>query len=202
MTISGFPPSDAPDADVALLPLMLWLSPAFPVGSFAYSQGLEWAVESADIHDARSLGGWLVDLLEFGPPRSDALLFADCISRGRGGRLGSPRGGKRGRHRARQFCRTSPGDHVSGRRLCRRRSRRMGLRSSASAFAGGARRLSRGRRLGCGGSRVAARGEPSGLHLGPNRRRRLCCRAPRPDRPDRRSEDPGDAHPPHTRACP
>ena len=55
---------------------MLWLSPAFPVGSFAYSQGLEWAVESGDIHDARSLGGWLVDLLSFGAPRSDAMLFA------------------------------------------------------------------------------------------------------------------------------
>ena len=58
---------------------MLWLSPAFPVGSFAYSQGLEWAVESGDIQDARSLGGWLVDLLTFGAPRADALLFADCF---------------------------------------------------------------------------------------------------------------------------
>jgi urease accessory protein len=58
---------------------MLWLSPAFPVGSFAYSQGLEWVVESGDIQDARSLGGWLVDLLTFGAPRADALLFADCF---------------------------------------------------------------------------------------------------------------------------
>ena len=79
MTLTGFPPSEAPDADAALLPLMLWLSPAFPVGSFAYSQGLEWAVESGDIRDARSLGGWLVDLLTFGAPRADALLFADCF---------------------------------------------------------------------------------------------------------------------------
>jgi urease accessory protein len=61
---------------------MLWLSPAFPVGSFAYSQGLEWAVESGDIHDARSLGGWLVDLLSFGAPRADAILFADCFRAG------------------------------------------------------------------------------------------------------------------------
>jgi urease accessory protein len=58
---------------------MLWLSPAFPVGSFAYSQGLEWAVETGDIHDARSLGGWLVDLLTFGAPRADAILFAECF---------------------------------------------------------------------------------------------------------------------------
>jgi urease accessory protein len=60
----------------ALMPLMLWLSPAFPVGSFAYSQGLEWAVEDGDVHDARSLGGWLVDLLTLGAPRADAILFA------------------------------------------------------------------------------------------------------------------------------
>ncbi len=67
----------APDAEAALLPLMLWLSPAFPVGSFAYSQGLEWAVEAGDVKDARSLGGWLVDLLSFGAPRADAILFAE-----------------------------------------------------------------------------------------------------------------------------
>jgi urease accessory protein len=79
VTISRFPPADAADADAALLPLMLWLSPAFPVGSFAYSQGLEWAVESGDIQDARSLGGWLVDLLTFGAPRTDAILFAECF---------------------------------------------------------------------------------------------------------------------------
>jgi urease accessory protein len=79
VTISRFPPSDAPHADAALLPLMLWLSPAFPVGSFAYSQGLEWAVESGDIQDARSLGGWLVDLLTYGALRADALLFAECF---------------------------------------------------------------------------------------------------------------------------
>ncbi len=64
------------EPEPALLPLMLWLSPAFPVGSFAYSHGLEWAVEAGDISDARSLGGWLVDLLTFGAPRADAILFA------------------------------------------------------------------------------------------------------------------------------
>src|SRR5271167_4132628 len=79
VTVPRSPPSGATDADAALLPLMLWLSPAFPVGSFAYSQGVEWAVEIGDIHDARSLGGWLVDLLSFGAPRADAILFAECF---------------------------------------------------------------------------------------------------------------------------
>ncbi len=60
----------------AELPLLLWLSPAFPVGSFAYSHGLEWAVEAGDIGDAATLRAWLSDLLHFGAPRADAILFA------------------------------------------------------------------------------------------------------------------------------
>jgi urease accessory protein len=58
------------------LPLFLWLSPAFPVGSFAYSHGLEWALEAGDVVDAASLGQWLADLIAFGAPRADAILFA------------------------------------------------------------------------------------------------------------------------------
>ena len=64
------------ELEASLLPLMLWFSPAFPVGSFAYSHGLEWLIEAGDIFDATSLGGWLVDLLTFGAPRADAILFA------------------------------------------------------------------------------------------------------------------------------
>jgi urease accessory protein len=67
----------APEPDGgSLLPLLIWLSPGFPVGAFAYSHGLEWAVEAGDIVDARSLQGWLVDLFELGAPRSDAVLFS------------------------------------------------------------------------------------------------------------------------------
>ena len=32
--------------------LMAWLSPAYPVGAFSYSSGIEWAVESGDIAHA------------------------------------------------------------------------------------------------------------------------------------------------------
>jgi urease accessory protein len=58
------------------LPLFLWLSPAFPIGAFAYSHGLEWAVEANDVVDAGSLSQWLADLAAFGAPRADAILFA------------------------------------------------------------------------------------------------------------------------------
>jgi urease accessory protein len=62
--------------DCSHLKLFVWLSPAFPVGAFAYSHGLEWAVETGDIHNADSLVGWLGDLLAHGSPRNDALLLA------------------------------------------------------------------------------------------------------------------------------
>lgn len=57
------------------LALMVWMSPAFPVGGFAYSHGLEWAAEAGDLRDAASLGGWLGDLLTHGGPHNDAVLF-------------------------------------------------------------------------------------------------------------------------------
>jgi urease accessory protein len=57
-------------------PLLLWLSPAFPVGAFAYSHGLEWAFEAGDITGAASLAAWLADLARFGGPQLDASLFA------------------------------------------------------------------------------------------------------------------------------
>lgn len=58
------------------LPLLVWLSPAFPVGSFAYSHGLEWAFEAGDVVDAETTLRWIGDLLECGGPWSDAVLLA------------------------------------------------------------------------------------------------------------------------------
>lgn len=58
------------------LPLFVWLSPAFPVGSFAYSHGLEWAAAAGDVRDASTLEHWLADLLAHGGARNDAILLA------------------------------------------------------------------------------------------------------------------------------
>jgi urease accessory protein len=58
------------------LPLLVWLSPAFPVGAFAYSHGLEAAVEAGDIHNAQSLQEWLSDLIQHGSLKTDAVLVA------------------------------------------------------------------------------------------------------------------------------
>lgn len=62
----------------AILPLSIWLSPAFPVGAFAYSHGLEWAVECGMVRDAASLREWSCDLLAHGSARNDAILLAEA----------------------------------------------------------------------------------------------------------------------------
>jgi urease accessory protein len=55
--------------------LMTWLSPAYPVGAFAYSGGIEWAVEAGDIDDADTLQQWLAAMLSDGAGLSDGILF-------------------------------------------------------------------------------------------------------------------------------
>ena len=60
----------------ALYRLMTWLSPAFPVGAFSYSSGIEWAVEAGDILDAASLRDWLASLLAEGSGFCDGVLLA------------------------------------------------------------------------------------------------------------------------------
>jgi urease accessory protein len=59
----------------ALLRLLTWLSPAFPTGGFAYSHGLEWAIESGDVTDEPQLIGYINDLLTHGTLRTDAILL-------------------------------------------------------------------------------------------------------------------------------
>ena len=39
--------------------LAAWLSPGFPVGAFAYSHGLEWAVHAGDVRCRQTLLDWL-----------------------------------------------------------------------------------------------------------------------------------------------
>lgn len=43
----------------SLYKLMTWLSPAFPVGAFSYSHGLEWAVEDGLVPDEARLSDWI-----------------------------------------------------------------------------------------------------------------------------------------------
>lgn len=64
--------------DPQLLLLAQWLSPAYPVGAFAWSHGLERAIARGDIGSAAALGAWLGDVLAHGAGRSDAILLAEA----------------------------------------------------------------------------------------------------------------------------
>jgi urease accessory protein len=62
-------------ADIAAtLRLFAWLSPAFPTGGYAYSHGLEWAIDAGDITGEHTLAAWLSDVLRHGSGRTDAIL--------------------------------------------------------------------------------------------------------------------------------
>ncbi|MDP3340220.1 urease accessory protein UreF [Frigidibacter sp.] len=68
--------------DSALMTLVQWLSPAFPVGGYAYSHGLEWAISARLIKDAAGLQGWLADVIAHGSGRSDAVMLALALAPG------------------------------------------------------------------------------------------------------------------------
>ncbi len=78
-------PNDALAAP-ELLKLMTFLSPAFPVGAFSYSHGLEFLIDRGDIRDAAALASWLSDLLARGSLWNDAVLFTTAH---RAARLGA-----------------------------------------------------------------------------------------------------------------
>ncbi|WP_455273348.1 urease accessory protein UreF [Rhizobium herbae] len=61
----------------ALLRLVTWMSPAFPVGAFSYSGGLEQAVHDGLVGDAPGLARWLQALIEHGSSWNDAVLLAE-----------------------------------------------------------------------------------------------------------------------------
>jgi urease accessory protein len=60
----------------ALYRLMTWMSPAYPVGAFSYSSGIEWAVDAGDIGSAETLCKWLATMIRQGSVLCDAALFA------------------------------------------------------------------------------------------------------------------------------
>lgn len=57
------------------LALLRFSSPALPVGGYAYSRGLEYAVHSGDVHDEPSAANWILGLLAHSITRLDAPLF-------------------------------------------------------------------------------------------------------------------------------
>ena len=61
--------------EAAQLRLLTWFSPAFPVGAFGYSHGLETAIREGRVVDGEALAAWITGLIEHGSGWSDAVLF-------------------------------------------------------------------------------------------------------------------------------
>jgi urease accessory protein len=64
----------------AHLTLAQWLSPAFPLGAFAWSHGLETAIARGEVDGPESLARWLGHVLALGAGRTDAVLVAHALA--------------------------------------------------------------------------------------------------------------------------
>ncbi|WP_279482032.1 urease accessory protein UreF [Aureimonas sp. SK2] len=68
-------PADALDLG-SLLKLQTWLSPAFPIGAFGYSHGLEAAIAAGLLREASACHDWIESLLRHGSGWNDLVLLA------------------------------------------------------------------------------------------------------------------------------
>ena len=68
------------DAPRDIFRLCVWFSPAFPVGAYVWSSGLEYTVEAGLVTDASSLESWLTDMFRFGTGAVDSAFF--CLAYG------------------------------------------------------------------------------------------------------------------------
>ncbi len=62
----------------ALQKLLTFLSPAFPVGAFAWSAGLETAIAERALTDSTNVENWLRGALRHGGLRTDAIVLAQA----------------------------------------------------------------------------------------------------------------------------
>lgn len=58
-----------------LLLLLNWMSPAFPIGAYAYSHGLEQAIADGHVQSGADVEGWIGDVISRGSGWNDAVLF-------------------------------------------------------------------------------------------------------------------------------
>ncbi len=58
------------------LRVVQYLSPAFPIGAFAYSQGLEYAISAGLVTNSAALQDWIAAQITHGAAHTDAILIA------------------------------------------------------------------------------------------------------------------------------
>lgn len=86
MVMSADIPTPMTEPAVEALRLFAWLSPGYPVGAYAYSHGLEAAVEAGDVTGEETLQAWLCDVCERGSLRNDLILVAQAHAAAAAGR--------------------------------------------------------------------------------------------------------------------
>ena len=59
--------------------LLAFLSPAFPIGAFTYSHGLEQVIDDGGVGDAATMEEWLTGVLTYGAGRSDGILLTQTL---------------------------------------------------------------------------------------------------------------------------
>ena len=129
---------------------MTWMSPAYPVGAFSYSSGIEWAVEAGDIGSARDAARLARDHDPAGQRVLRCGAVRPCPSRRHGRRRQGARGGRRTRRRARRLQGALPRDDRPGPGVPRHHPRGLADAGSRSPRSGMGRppRLPRHRRRG------------------------------------------------------
>ena len=61
-----------------ILKLLTWNNQSYPIGSFSFSSGIEYAVESNIVSTGYDLELWLKDLLTYGSLNSDAIILLEA----------------------------------------------------------------------------------------------------------------------------
>ncbi|MAZ66958.1 MAG: urease accessory protein UreF [Kangiellaceae bacterium] len=62
----------------SILPLLYLSSPALPIGAFAYSQGLEYAIDEGWVSNQKELAQWCKGVMQFGLGRLDLPILLRC----------------------------------------------------------------------------------------------------------------------------
>ena len=187
----ALPAVEAGTAGWALYRLLAWLSPAFPIGAFSYSHGLEAAVEGGAVHDRASLQSWIAAIVDRGQRPDRRRHPARCPSCGQCRRppgidCRQPARPRLPRDRRIGARKSRPGRGVSRylpRRLAGPISRPLGGNRPTSL-------LCRCGRRGHGAGRHLARRRASRLSAGDGGQSRFRRVAPRHYRPDRRAAHP------------
>jgi len=58
--------------------LLTWFSPSFPIGAYAYSHGLEYAIESKTVKNTSDLFDWISDFLNYGTCYNDGIIISNA----------------------------------------------------------------------------------------------------------------------------